>query len=91
MFVCRVLVVDDNTHIHRDFKKIVDTVDSSGVWGAMAADPLGSSLAPRPPAFEVSSAQSGEIVSRLDVGFVEPFGFCRNCGNLICRRIYRRS
>jgi two-component system, NtrC family, sensor kinase len=57
MFVCRVLVVDDNTHIHRDFKKIVDTVDNSGVWGA---DPLGPSSMPRLPAFELSSATSGE-------------------------------
>jgi CheY-like chemotaxis protein len=65
MSLCRVLVIDDNTHIHRDFRKIVDTVESAAAWSALALDPLRASLPPRARDFEVTCAESGEIALRL--------------------------
>ena len=64
MPLCRVLVIDDNTHIHRDFRKIVDTVENAAAWSALATDPL-ASLPPRAPDFEVTCAESGETALRL--------------------------
>jgi CheY-like chemotaxis protein len=64
MPLCRVLVVDDNTHIHRDFRKIVDTVESAAAWSALARDPL-TSAPPRAREFDVTCTDSGESALRL--------------------------
>lgn len=65
MTLCRVLVIDDNTHIHRDFRKIVDTVESSTSWAALAEDPL--AIEARAPArqFEVTFVESGDAALRV--------------------------
>ena len=61
MAPCRVLVVDDNTDIHRDFKRIVDTVDNAAAWSRLASDPLAEPASGRAePQFELSFAASGE-------------------------------
>lgn len=65
MSLCRVLVIDDNTHIHRDFRKIVDTVESAAAWSALARDPLSASLPPRARDFEVTCTDSGESALSL--------------------------
>jgi CheY-like chemotaxis protein len=76
MPLCRVLVIDDNTHIHRDFRKIVDTVESATAWSAMARDPLSASMPPRARDFDVTCTDSGESALRLVTSAVargEPF------------------
>jgi diguanylate cyclase len=65
MAVCRVLVIDDNTHIHRDFCKIVDTFERTASWSALAFDPLAGSPPPRAREFDVTCAQSGEAALEL--------------------------
>lgn len=61
MSVCRVLVVDDNPDIHRDFKRLVDALDSSAAWSRLASDPLADEPASSvTPKFELGFASSGE-------------------------------
>jgi CheY-like chemotaxis protein len=62
---CRVLIVDDNTHIHRDFQKIVDTLESTS-WSLLIVDPLGPEPpSQRTPEFELGFAESGEAALRM--------------------------
>jgi two-component system, NtrC family, sensor kinase len=63
----RVLVVDDNTHIHRDFKRVVDTVTRSSSWSETTPDPLAAmaSVPPPPADLEVCFAESGEKAIEL--------------------------
>ena len=63
----RVLVVDDNTHIHRDFKRVVDTVTRASSWSEVTPDPLAraASIPPPPVDLEVSFAVSGESALEL--------------------------
>jgi CheY-like chemotaxis protein len=65
MLPCRVLVVDDNTRIHRDFHKIVDPHGHAASWAQLAADPLAELAPAAPPDFEVSFASSGEAALKL--------------------------
>jgi len=63
----RVLVVDDNTHIHRDFKRVVDTVTRASSWSEVTPDPLGRTASIRPPPvdLEVAFAESGQSAVEL--------------------------
>lgn len=61
MPLCRVLVVDDNTAIHRDIKRVLDAVDSAAVGQKLADDPLAEPSSERvAPQFELTFASSGE-------------------------------
>jgi two-component system, NtrC family, sensor kinase len=59
MTTCRILVVDDNVGIHRDFAKIVAAVTVNAL--VPGRDVLAASLPPpRPPEYELCSVESGE-------------------------------
>ena len=59
---CRILVVDDNTDIHRDFKRVIDTVNNAASWSQLANDPLAEQqpISSVEPQFEFTSVTSGE-------------------------------
>lgn len=67
--VRRVIVIDDNRAIHRDFEKVLAQSAPSGDLASLEADLFGEPEAPAPPmagmTFEVSFADQGEAGYRL--------------------------
>jgi CheY-like chemotaxis protein len=66
MEACRILVVDDNQNIHRDFRKIIELAGAGISLVVLERNVLGDVVPPPEPSeFELAFAISGEAAAAL--------------------------